>query len=121
MFSAARARGLLQERFRLDFSYQTIKRELRSHNFQAVEIFAMISPRPFARTKLIDAAPVFIDDGAWRSIRAFVANIRDAVSVAIELDLAAYFISRQDSSFRGSGGRIHVPLASQQIADLLAA
>ncbi len=81
----------------------------------------MISPRPLAGAKLADAAPIVINDGAWRSIRAIVANIRDAVSVAIEQDLAAYFISRQDSSIRGRGGRIHIPLASHQFPDLVAA
>ena len=81
----------------------------------------MISPRPFAGAKLVEAATVRINDGAWRSIRALVANIRDTVGVTIEQNLTAYFITRQDSSVRGCGGRIHIPLASQQLADLLAA
>jgi hypothetical protein len=120
-FAAVRACGFPQEQFRLGFGNQPLLSELSGHGLQAVEVCAVIAPRSLARAKLLDAAPILIHDGAWRSIRAIVANIRDAVSVAIELNLAAHFISRQDSSIRGRGGRIYIPLASQQFADLLAA
>jgi hypothetical protein len=119
--AAIRARGLLQERFRLGFSYQTIMRELHSHNFPAVEVFAMISPRPFAGAKLVEAASILVKDGAWRSIRAFVANIREAASVTIELILARYFIRRQDGSFVVAevASTYHWPASNSPIASLL--
>jgi hypothetical protein len=46
VFAAVRARGLPQEGFGLDLSHQPVMDELRSHNFQAVEVLATNSP-PF--------------------------------------------------------------------------
>src|SRR5258708_21610181 len=82
----------------------------------------MISPRPVARAKLLDAASVHIDDRPGRRLGALVQIIRDAVGIAVEWkDLAAYLVVGQSGSLCSCRSCIHVPFPRQQFADLFAA